>query len=575
MGEACLALRWSRGNLETAVAYLIDILLTKRVDMIRDPKMFLGPSLNQDATVSAFYKATEDSAGGTELDYRNRWVRLPVTGRLHALLIACTYHGNQVEELAGPSHDVRRLSEFLKHIYGFQKVKVLTDSRQPSDQQDPRDQGDLGLGAGLGLGLGAGTGLGEDPYPIAEEYRQLLAQRKGSGFFSGRPLGHPCRRPGGGGGAFLTSYREGEGSASSAAGPRAAAFQALASATESLPGSATGWERPFPFPSDYGENSSPMTMAPLAAALAAAGLTASPRTTSDHSRAQDANAQGVNAQGVKGQGSEHHAAREASVSRSCSRSRDGRSSRDGGSSRDQHSSRSRDRRSGNGAGRVNIREGAGRDLDGIAESDFSGVPTRAEIVSGCEWLIEESRAGDALVFYYAGHGLPQTKRHECRPLLPLDHRENGAITATELRRLLIDKLPKGVRLIVVLDSCHSGAGLVLPYHYDRHSHCWRKLYDVDVGKDVTLYASCSHGESAADITLLDAKKDRKVAGGAMSMAFLASLRKSPFGHSCASLVNSMLKLMRDKKLTQTVNMSSTVPFDLDRRFSLIDIYNPA
>jgi metacaspase-1 len=89
--------------------------------------------------------------------------------------------------------------------------------------------------------------------------------------------------------------------------------------------------------------------------------------------------------------------------------------------------------------------------------------TKSNILSGIKWLIKGAKKGDNLIFYYSGHGSQVVdldgdeldKKDET--LCPHDFRTSGMITDDELRKVLCT-LPQGVKLSVILDSCHSGTG---------------------------------------------------------------------------------------------------------------------
>jgi|WetSurMetagenome_2_1015567.scaffolds.fasta_scaffold24833_2 metacaspase-1 len=89
--------------------------------------------------------------------------------------------------------------------------------------------------------------------------------------------------------------------------------------------------------------------------------------------------------------------------------------------------------------------------------------TRANIMAGLGWLLRGARAGDLLVFHYSGHGsqVPDTNGDEIdgwdETICPHDFATAGMIKDDDLRNLF-SKLPAGVNLEVLLDSCHSGTG---------------------------------------------------------------------------------------------------------------------
>lgn len=89
--------------------------------------------------------------------------------------------------------------------------------------------------------------------------------------------------------------------------------------------------------------------------------------------------------------------------------------------------------------------------------------TRSEILKGLQWLLAGAGKGEHLIFHYSGHGSQVVDTSGDEPdrkdetICPHDFASSGMITDDDLRRY-IDELPAGVRLDVMLDSCHSGSG---------------------------------------------------------------------------------------------------------------------
>jgi hypothetical protein len=85
--------------------------------------------------------------------------------------------------------------------------------------------------------------------------------------------------------------------------------------------------------------------------------------------------------------------------------------------------------------------------------------TKGNILSGIKDLLAGAGYGDVLVFTNSSHGsqIPETGGDEPtydEVLCPYDITDN-AVTDDELRELFTD-LPRGVKLTVISDSCHSG-----------------------------------------------------------------------------------------------------------------------
>ncbi|CAE7209927.1 pca1 [Symbiodinium natans] len=94
-------------------------------------------------------------------------------------------------------------------------------------------------------------------------------------------------------------------------------------------------------------------------------------------------------------------------------------------------------------------------------------PTLANMRQGIAWLTQDAQPGDSLLFHYSGHGgrMPRTdgrsEFHET--LCPVDMDAAGMLLDSELFETLVRPLPSGCRLTCILDSCHSGGVLDLPF----------------------------------------------------------------------------------------------------------------
>ena len=88
--------------------------------------------------------------------------------------------------------------------------------------------------------------------------------------------------------------------------------------------------------------------------------------------------------------------------------------------------------------------------------------THGRIRQELERLVGESRAGDVLVFQYAGHGtrLPDVDGEEDddtdEAIVPFDH-EDGALLIDDDFREIFSRVPDGVALTCFMDCCHSGS----------------------------------------------------------------------------------------------------------------------
>jgi hypothetical protein len=100
-----------------------------------------------------------------------------------------------------------------------------------------------------------------------------------------------------------------------------------------------------------------------------------------------------------------------------------------------------------------------------------GKPTRQNMIDAMKWLVSNAQSGDSLFFHYSGHGGSQKAVNNDEvdgndeTLIPVDYESSGVIVDNDLHDILVANLPKGVRLTCVMDCCHSGSILDLPYTY--------------------------------------------------------------------------------------------------------------
>lgn len=99
------------------------------------------------------------------------------------------------------------------------------------------------------------------------------------------------------------------------------------------------------------------------------------------------------------------------------------------------------------------------------------MPTGQNIREGFRWLIADAQAGDTLFMHYSGHGgsvrdtSGDEKDGKDETMCPVDLHTNGMIKDDEIFKELVLPLPSGALLTVLMDCCHSGSILDLPYEF--------------------------------------------------------------------------------------------------------------
>jgi len=249
-------------------------------------------------------------------------------------------------------------------------------------------------------------------------------------------------------------------------------------------------------------------------------------------------------------------------------------------------------------------------------------PTRQNIIDGFQWLLEGSRAGDSLFFHYSGHGsqVVDTDGDEAdgydETILPCDYKQTGQIVDDEIWDRLVRNVPPGCRLTAVMDCCHSGTGMDLPFIFTPPRSCediptrditllaknffgsfgkkkksnfnfgnlvenimgnylpspssssssselTQEGYKVSVG-DVILFSGCRDDQTAADTTA--PSHGGKLSGGAMTTAFLDAANRGP-GQSYAQLTMNMRNALAGR-YSQVPQLSAGHMMDIHQPFAI-------
>jgi hypothetical protein len=182
-------------------------------------------------------------------------------------------------------------------------------------------------------------------------------------------------------------------------------------------------------------------------------------------------------------------------------------------------------------------------------------------------LLKDVQKGDVLFFHFSGHGgqVPDKSGMEAdgynETLVPLDYNRSGQISDDVLWGSLVYPLPEGVRLTALMDMCHSGTGLDLPYDYNVDTKKWKEDVNPAHSKgDVVLFSGCEDSQTSADV------QSGWQAGGAMTMAFTKAYQQC-----CSSMATYheflvvVKRELRRKGMRQRPQLTSSQQFDANSR----------
>ena len=211
--------------------------------------------------------------------------------------------------------------------------------------------------------------------------------------------------------------------------------------------------------------------------------------------------------------------------------------------------------------------------DGNRGSVFpaSVAPTRQNILAGISALISGLIAGDEAIFHFSGHGtlVRDTNGDEVTGfdscLCPIDYATppsagGGIITDDEIRTLLINKVPKGVRLYVILDCCHNGTGCDIRYKYEDFSTLLAVRPTLRWNTQQKAFLQSKYSDTQGDVFMISGSRDEQTSAdayinnqfaGALTYAVMATLRASDLRtYSWSSLLRDLRYFMRVNKYSQ-------------------------
>ncbi|KAL5596919.1 hypothetical protein BROUX41_006405 [Berkeleyomyces rouxiae] len=243
-------------------------------------------------------------------------------------------------------------------------------------------------------------------------------------------------------------------------------------------------------------------------------------------------------------------------------------------------------------------------------NDPMSMPTRANIIKAMKWLVAGAEPNDALFFHYSGHGGQaadtdgdEEDGHD-ETIYPVDFQSAGHLVDDEIHQYLVTPLKAGVRLTAIVDACHSGSVLDLPYIYSTKGVIKEPNLAKEAGEGLLsafkaysrndmsgvatevfgFFKKATKGDDAykktiktktspADVVMWSGSKDDQTsadatinskATGAMSWAFISAMNSNS-NQTYLQLLNNVRDLL-EQKYSQRPQLSSSHPLDVNLKF---------
>jgi hypothetical protein len=141
-----------------------------------------------------------------------------------------------------------------------------------------------------------------------------------------------------------------------------------------------------------------------------------------------------------------------------------------------------------------------RNMTVLMDDGYHRAPTYANIMDAYRQVVRESRPGDTVFLHYSGHGGRVKDRDGDEDdgfdetLIPVDYQRAGQIVDDDLCIQLVKAMPKGVLATSLMDCCHSGTVLDLPYRFtaDGDAMVREGGFDFDNIANVALGLCCCY-----------------------------------------------------------------------------------
>lgn len=215
----------------------------------------------------------------------------------------------------------------------------------------------------------------------------------------------------------------------------------------------------------------------------------------------------------------------------------------------------------------------------ILTDDQAGAhkPTRENILHAIDWLVKDTKPGEKRFFHYSGHGSQQRDtngdeadgKDEC--ICPCDYMTAGMISDDALRSRLVDALPAGAHLAMIVDACHSASSADLTYCYKCDKPIFAKTAQFKAETDkqhketkarVTCWSGCMDNQTSADAYMGGAY------AGALTACFLTILRDPAQDLTYESVFTKLTESLAQKRFTQKPQLSSGHLIEEGERFEI-------
>ena len=157
-------------------------------------------------------------------------------------------------------------------------------------------------------------------------------------------------------------------------------------------------------------------------------------------------------------------------------------------------------------------------------------------------------------FSYSGHGSYEYSSTENdnqnESLVPLDYQDSGCITDDEIYDNLVKQIPLSCKLFSIIDACHSGTSLDLPYLYRFDKGIIQQKKPEKLA-DIIKISGCRDSQTSMD-AFIQGKYQ-----GVLTRCFLKTMKDLNFNFTCKQLLKQINSYIRGGNFEQIPTVSFT------------------
>jgi hypothetical protein len=225
-------------------------------------------------------------------------------------------------------------------------------------------------------------------------------------------------------------------------------------------------------------------------------------------------------------------------------------------------------------------------------------PTGINILKQIDILVRKLKSGDEAWVHFSGHGTLVRDRNRDEEsgfdscFVPIDYERAGLISDDVIRSNLVQRVPRGAKLYVVLDACHSATGCDLRHKYDDSSYNnnqkgksptyvpseWLlrqtsyefKKYPRTNG-EVYCISGCQDNQTSADVFI----ESDKMYGGVLTSTMLSLLKSNDLKtYKWKHLLKDICCSEKVNGYTQRTALTSGNPLNMENTVFTFPVKNP-